>query len=202
MGISWTINARANCDYETLKIMREAGCATWWSAMSPATRRSEEHQEGGHQGAGDPVHQGCKKLGISIHGAFIMGCRARPARPSGRPSNMQEARPQLDPGVARLSPIPAPSSGTCARNRVDRLGELYRRYRASETASSTTPPHQCRDLQFGGGVSYNKFYFRPKYIARSVMKMVTDSGERKRLLKEGKQYLDYMKKRKASQQCK
>jgi len=43
---------------------------------------------------------------------------------------------------------------------------------------------------------YNKFYFRPTYIARSVMKMITDSGERKKLLREGKQYLEYMKKRK------
>jgi hypothetical protein len=34
------------------------------------------------------------------------------------------------------------------------------------------------------------------------MKMIVNSDERKKLLKEGKQYLDYMKKRKQSQQCK
>jgi radical SAM superfamily enzyme YgiQ (UPF0313 family) len=43
---------------------------------------------------------------------------------------------------------------------------------------------------------YNKFYFRPKYIVRSVMRMITDSAERKKLLREGRQYLEYMKKRK------
>jgi hypothetical protein len=46
---------------------------------------------------------------------------------------------------------------------------------------------------------YKKFYFRPKYIARSVMKMVVDGEERRKLLKEGKQYLDYMRKRKQVQ---
>jgi radical SAM superfamily enzyme YgiQ (UPF0313 family) len=43
---------------------------------------------------------------------------------------------------------------------------------------------------------YNKFYFRPKYIARSIGRMLIDGEERKKLLKEGKQYLAYMKKRK------
>jgi hypothetical protein len=32
--------------------------------------------------------------------------------------------------------------------------------------------------------------------------MLTNSGERKKLLKEGKQYLEYMRKRKQGQQCK
>jgi len=43
---------------------------------------------------------------------------------------------------------------------------------------------------------YNKFYFRPRYIARSVYSMLVDSAQRKKLLKEGAQYLSYMKKRK------
>ena len=46
---------------------------------------------------------------------------------------------------------------------------------------------------------YNKFYFRPKYIARSIMKMVADGNERRKLLREGRQYLDYMRKRKGAQ---
>jgi radical SAM superfamily enzyme YgiQ (UPF0313 family) len=45
---------------------------------------------------------------------------------------------------------------------------------------------------------YNKFYFRPKYILRSIGRMIVDGDERKKLLKEGKQYLQYMRKRKES----
>ncbi len=45
---------------------------------------------------------------------------------------------------------------------------------------------------------YNKFYFRPKYIARSIGRMLIDGDERRKLLKEGKQYLAYMRKRKDS----
>ena len=45
---------------------------------------------------------------------------------------------------------------------------------------------------------YDKFYFRPKFILRSIGRMIVDSAERKKLLKEGKQYLAYMRKRKES----
>jgi hypothetical protein len=43
---------------------------------------------------------------------------------------------------------------------------------------------------------YKKFYFRPKYIARSIFRMLIDSKVRKQLLKEGAQYFEYMRKRK------
>ncbi len=43
---------------------------------------------------------------------------------------------------------------------------------------------------------YNKFYFRPRYILRSIGRMIVDGEERTKLLKEGRQYLDYMRKRK------
>ena len=45
---------------------------------------------------------------------------------------------------------------------------------------------------------YDKFYFRPKFILRSIGRMIVDSAERKKLLREGKQYLAYMRKRKES----
>jgi hypothetical protein len=45
---------------------------------------------------------------------------------------------------------------------------------------------------------YDKFYFRPKYILRSIGRMIMDGDERRKLLKEGRQYLAYMRKRKES----
>jgi hypothetical protein len=42
---------------------------------------------------------------------------------------------------------------------------------------------------------YNRFYFRPKYILRSIGRMIIDRAERKKLFREGRQYLAYMKRR-------
>ena len=63
-------------------------------------------------------------------------------------------------------------------------------------------PHLSNDEIFRSVEEfYNKFYFRPKYIARSVVKMLTDSAERKKLIREGRQYLDYMRKRRTAGGC-
>ena len=44
---------------------------------------------------------------------------------------------------------------------------------------------------------YNRFYFRPKFILRSIGRMIVNSTERKKLLKEGRQYLSYMNRRRS-----
>jgi radical SAM superfamily enzyme YgiQ (UPF0313 family) len=42
---------------------------------------------------------------------------------------------------------------------------------------------------------YRSFYFRPRYIFKSVKKMMTSTEEAKRLLKEGMQFLSTMRQR-------
>jgi hypothetical protein len=44
---------------------------------------------------------------------------------------------------------------------------------------------------------YRSFYFRPRYIFKSVRKMLTSPEECKRLLKEGFQFLSTMRQRRA-----
>jgi hypothetical protein len=44
---------------------------------------------------------------------------------------------------------------------------------------------------------YRSFYFRPRYIFKSVRKMLTSPDECKRLVKEGMQFLSTMRQRRA-----
>jgi hypothetical protein len=44
---------------------------------------------------------------------------------------------------------------------------------------------------------YRNFYFRPRYIFKSVRKMLSSGEECKRLLKEGAQFLSTMRQRRA-----
>lgn len=39
---------------------------------------------------------------------------------------------------------------------------------------------------------YRRFYFRPSYMARAALVMMRDPVERRRLLKEGRQFLSFM----------
>ncbi len=47
---------------------------------------------------------------------------------------------------------------------------------------------------------YRSFYFRPRYIFKSVRKMLSSSEECKRLLKEGMQFLSTMRQRRVQLQ--
>ncbi len=44
---------------------------------------------------------------------------------------------------------------------------------------------------------YRSFYFRPRYIFKSIRKMTTSTEECKRLLKEGMQFISTMRQRRA-----
>jgi radical SAM superfamily enzyme YgiQ (UPF0313 family) len=200
LGISWTINARANCDYETLQIMRESGL---------------RHVVVGYESGNDTIlknirkgitkeqairfTKNCQKLGLSIHGAFIMGL---PGESRATITETIEFAKRLDLNSIQAS-LASPYPGTefydlCVANS----------WIASDSFLDGSGHQNCTVSYPGLGSAeifnsveefYNRFYFRPRYILRSIGRMIMDSGERKKLLREGKQYLAYMKKRRGGQ---
>jgi hopanoid biosynthesis associated radical SAM protein HpnJ len=203
LGISWTINARANCDFETLRIMREAGLRHVVVGFESGNAQILKNiKKGVTKEQAIQFTKDCKKLGLSVHGAFIMGL---PGETRETIKETIEYAKQLDLNSIQAS-LASPYPGTEFYDLCKTEGWI-----ASDSFLDETGHQQCvinyphlSNAEIFDSVEefYNKFYFRPKYIARSVMKMLTDSGERKKLLREGRQYLDYMKKRKQGQQCK
>jgi hopanoid biosynthesis associated radical SAM protein HpnJ len=202
LGISWTINARANCDFETLKLMREAGL---------------RHVVVGYESGNDTILKNirkgitkeqatrftrdCQKLGLSIHGAFIMGL---PGESRETIRETIEFAKMLDLNSIQAS-IASPYPGTEFFDLCMEQGWI-----ASDSFLDASGHQQCvinypnlSSTEIFDSVEefYNRFYFRPKYILRSIGRMLVDSAERKKLLKEGKQYLAYMKKRKQGGAC-
>ena len=197
LGISWTINARANCDYETLKIMREAGLRHVVVGYETGDEQILKNiKKGVTREQAIQFTSDCKKLGISIHGAFIMGL------PGETRETIQETikyAKMLDLDSIQVS-LASPYPGTEFYELCKKEGWISSDSFLDETGHQTCVinyPHLSnREIFDAVEIFYNKFYFRPKYIVRSVMRMIVDSGERKKLLREGKQYLEYMKKRK------
>ena len=202
LGISWTINARANCDYETLKIMREAGLRHVVVGYETGNEQILKNiKKGVTKAQAIEFTRNCKKLGLSVHGAFIMGLPGE-TRETLR-ETIEYAR-QLDLNSIQAS-LASPYPGTEFFDLCKQEGWI-----TSESFLDETGHQQCvinyphlSNAEIFNSVEefYSKFYFRPKFIARSVMKMLTDGGERRKMLKEGRQYLEYMRKRKQSQQC-
>jgi radical SAM superfamily enzyme YgiQ (UPF0313 family) len=203
LNVVWTINARANCDFETLQIMRDAGLRhviVGYESGNPQILKNIK--KGVTREQAIEFTKNCKKLGITIHGAFIMGL---PGETRETIKETIEYAKRLDLESIQVS-LASPYPGTEFYEQCKREGWI-----ASDAYIDDTGHQMCiinyphlSNAEIFKAVEefYNKFYFRPKYIARSVMRMIVDSDERKKLLKEGRQYLDYMRKRKQTSPCK
>ena len=197
LGISWTINARANCDFETLKIMREAGLRHVVVGYETGNEQILRNiKKGVTREQAIEFTRNCKKLGLSVHGAFIMGL---PGESRETIRETIEFAKRLDLNSIQAS-LASPYPGT----------EFYDLCKANGWISSDSflddsghqkcvinYPHLSNQEIFDAvELFYNKFYFRPRFIARSIMRMIVNGEERRKLLKEGRQYLAYMRKRK------
>lgn len=197
LGISWTINARANCDYETLKTMREAGLrhvVVGYESGNEQILRNIKKGVTKHQAL--EFTRNCKKLGLSIHGAFIMGL---PGETRETIRETIEFAKELDLNsiqASLASPYPGTEFWDLCRKEGWISSESYIDDTGHQMCVINYPHLSNKEIFDAVELFYNKFYFRPKYIARSIMKMITDGEERRKLLKEGKQYLEYMRKRK------
>ncbi len=199
LGISWTINARANCDYETLKIMAEAGLrhvVVGYESGNDAILKNIRKGITSEQAA--RFTRECKKLGLSIHGAFIMGL---PGESRETIRQTIEFAKRLDLNSIQAS-IASPYPGTefydlCLDRGWIAEGSLLDASGHQKCVISY-PELSAAEIYASVEEFYDKFYFRPKYILRSIGRMLVDGQERKKLLKEGRQYLAYMKKRRRS----
>ena len=200
-GISWTINARANCDFETLNIMRDAGLrhvvVGYESGNDAILKRIKK---GITKDQALQFTRDCQKLGLSIHGAFIMGL---PGESRETIRETIEFAKKLDLNSIQAS-IASPYPGTefydlCMENGWIR-SDSFLDDTGHQKCVISYPELSSGEIFASVEEFYNKFYFRPKYILRSIGRMIVDSEERKKLLGEGKQYLEYMKKRRAAPQ--
>jgi hopanoid biosynthesis associated radical SAM protein HpnJ len=200
LGISWTINARANCDYETLRIMKEAGLRHVVVGYESGNDQILKNiKKGVTKAEAIEFTQNCKKLGLSVHGAFVMGLPGE-TRETIR-ETIEFAR-CLDLNSIQAS-LASPYPGTEFYELCKKEGWIASDDFIDETGHQTCVinyPHLTNKEIFDAVETiYNKFYFRPKYIFRSIIKMISNSEERKKMLKEGRQYMAYMKKRKQAQ---
>lgn len=197
LNVSWVINARANCDYETLKELRDAGMHHVVVGYETGNEQILKNiKKGVTKAQAIQFTRDCRKLGLTVHGAFVLGL------PGETRETIKETIAyaiELDLTSIQVS-LASPYPGTEFYEMAVKEGWI-----ASESFVDASGHQKCvinypdlsnREIFDAVQLFYNKFYFRPRYIARSLYSMLVDSAQRKKLLKEGAQYLSYMKKRK------
>jgi hopanoid biosynthesis associated radical SAM protein HpnJ len=198
LGMTWSCNARANVNYETLATMRDNGL-----------RLLLVGYESGDQGILDGIKKGirieeareftrsCRKLGITIHGTFILGL------PGETPETIRrtiEFAKELDVFSIQVS-LAAPYPGTELYRQALENGWFAKGALVSESGT------QLAALEYDGLTRgeifewvekfYKAYYFRPRPIARIVRTMLTDWQEMKRRLREGSEFFRFLRLRSA-----
>lgn len=197
LGMTWGGNARGNLDYETLRTMKEGGARNLVVGYESSSQqilnnvkkgiRVEKYVE---------FTRNAKRAGLMIHGAFILGL------PGETEKTIEETirfACDLDLDTIQVS-LAAPYPGTQLYDWLVGKGHLNEGGSLVSAEGFQDVMVNYPDLPSGrifAGVErfYRKFYFRPRYIARQVARMVVDRSERKRLLSEGRQFLRFLRER-------
>jgi len=190
LGFRWSCNCRVHGDYETLKAMADAGARKFVVGFESGDPQILKNvKKGATVEMARAFARNCKKVGILIHGDFIIGL---PGETPETIARTIEFAKELDTETIQVS-IAHALPGT----------ELYGYARANNLMTSDAVAdsggHQLPHLEYPGlsrqqmmaavNRFYDSYYFRPRVIWRIVRNGLWDATERKRLYNEGVEFL-------------
>jgi hopanoid biosynthesis associated radical SAM protein HpnJ len=195
---TWSCTSRVHTDYETLKAMRDAGCRLLIVGFESGDAQILKNiKKGATVEQGREFMKNCKKLGIVVHGDFIIGLPGETHETIARTVKYAE---ELDCETIQVS-IAHSYPGTEFDDYVRNNNFLLNADMTDDVG------HQLPVIQYPGlsreeivqavEQFYDRYYFRPRIIFRIVRKAVFNGHERKRLYKEAKEFLALRSKRKA-----
>ena len=194
LGLVWSCNARANVPYDYLKLFKENGLRVLLVGYESGNQQILNNvKKGLRVDIAEEFTRNCSKLGILVHGCFILGL---PGETKETISESIRFACRLNVDTIQVS-IPAPYPGT----------ELYRQVMANkwyepsalvrndgtQSCALSYPNLSAADIQAGVKRFYTRFYGRPTPIWRMLVRMARDPEERRRRLREGREFLRYLR---------
>jgi radical SAM superfamily enzyme YgiQ (UPF0313 family) len=188
-GINFTFsaNARADVDYETMCILKEAGARLFCVGIESGSQEILDNMRKGLKV--DRIKQffkDAKKAGILVHGCFMVG---NPGETRKTLQTTLEFAKELEPDTAQFFPImvyPGTEAYEWARGNgflktVDFDSWLDKRGMHNTLVSR--PGLSAEDLVEFCDRARKEFYLRPSYVCRKFLQGLTDPSELKRLSK-------------------
>jgi len=197
LKLTWSCNARANLDYDTLKTLKDNGLRLLLVGF-----------ESGNQQILDGINKGvkleaarqfmkhCHKLGIMVHGTFIIGL------PNETPETVEETirfACEVNPHTIQVS-IAAPYPGTQLYRQAQENGWFNNPSLISDSGIQVStlayPNFSAEQIEVSVEQMYRRFYFRPQAIIPIVGEMLRDPKILIRRLREGREFFAYLAERK------
>src|SRR6202049_4556718 len=191
LKLTWSCTSRVTTDYETLKAMKEAGCRlliVGYESGDPQILKNIK--KGATVERAGQFTKDCHKLGLVVHGDFILGL---PGESRETIKNTINFAKELDVETIQVSVAHA-YPGTELHEFAMKNG-----FMTSDTKMVDDGGHQMVQIEYPGLPAaeileavhhfYDEYYFRPKAAYRILRKAMFDNSERKRLYKEARTFL-------------
>jgi hopanoid biosynthesis associated radical SAM protein HpnJ len=196
LNFTWSCTSRVTTDYETLRAMKESGCRlliVGYESGDPQVLRNIK--KGATVDMALRFTENCKKLGLVIHGDFIIGLPGESRETIRRTIDFAK---RLDTETIQVSIAHAlPGTELHAYGESNGLINLSMADDAGHQLPNITYPGLDQaELVDAVERFYGEYYFRPRVMWRVVRKAIFHSDERRRLAKEAREYLSLRSKRK------
>jgi len=201
LGMTWSCNAKANVPYSVLEVMKDNGLRLLLVGYESGDDGILHNiKKGLRTDIARRFTQDCRKLGIVIHGTFILGL---PGETRETIEKTIQFAIEINPHTVQVS-LAAPYPGTSLYKQALQNGWLP----ANDSQSlvdgrgvqlaAISYPHLSSDAIFHSmEVFYRRFYFRPAKIWEIVKEMLVSPQMMRRRLREGVEFMRFLRARNA-----
>jgi radical SAM superfamily enzyme YgiQ (UPF0313 family) len=196
LKIDWFANIRVDVDYETLRLMKKAGlnsCAVGFESGSQELLNSMKKGMTLEQSI--KFMENCKKLGIIVHGCFMVGF---PGETKNTMEQTFQFAQKLGCDSAQFYPIflyPGTEAFRWAKK------HNYLRNLTFSQWLDSTGSHQCvydipglsaEEMMKFCENAYKRFHLNPRYISRKIWQGLKNPDEGLKTIRSGYNYLSYL----------
>jgi hopanoid biosynthesis associated radical SAM protein HpnJ len=197
LGVTWSCNAKANVPYSTLKIMKENGLRLLLVGYESGDDQILVNiKKGMRTDVARRFSEDCRKLGIIIHGTFILGLPGETKETIEKTITFAK---EINPHTIQVS-LAAPYPGTflykqAVENNWLQTSKVINLVndKGVQLATISYPHLSKEEIYHGVEVFYKRFYFRPSKIWEIVREMLGSWEMMQRRLREGVEFFRFLR---------
>jgi radical SAM superfamily enzyme YgiQ (UPF0313 family) len=197
LGMTWSCNAKANVPYDSLKIMKDNGLRLLLVGYESGDDQILHNiKKGLRTDIARRFTEDCRKLGITIHGTFILGLPGETKETIDKTIRFAK---EINPHTIQVS-LAAPYPGTSLYKQAVENGWLEENDavhlvndKGVQLALISYPHLSKEDIYHGVEKFYKSFYFRPSKIWEIVKEMLASWDMMKRRLREGVEFFHFLR---------
>ena len=197
LGMTWSCNAKANVPYDTLKIMKDNGLRLLLVGYESGDDQILHNiKKGLRVDIARRFTADCRRLGILIHGTFILGLPGETRETIDKTIAFAK---DINPHTIQVS-LAAPYPGTTLYKQAIENGWLEANHAANlvndrgvQLAAISYPHLSKEEIFHSMELFYRRFYFRPGKIWEIVREMLASWDMTKRRLREGVEFFRFLR---------